>query len=78
LEAERGPGRCFTVQLEVGSGRHWPWASPTRYAFTWYHKSAGGSWMPFGYAGPGAGSLTQEIFLQGGQIISNPAQWGLH
>jgi hypothetical protein len=50
-EAERGPGRCFTVHIEVGAGRHWPWQSPTLYMFSWwYGKDA--RWHHFGFFVP--------------------------
>jgi hypothetical protein len=52
-EAEHGPGRCFTVHIQVGAGHHWPWQSPVLYLFSWYYAK-NGRWQHFGFSVPPA------------------------
>lgn len=51
-EGARDPaGRCLTVTLEAGSGRHWPWTHPALYTFSWYLR-LDGRWVFQGYGVP--------------------------
>ena len=43
--------RCLTVEVEAGSGRHWPWVHPPLYIFSWYLRQDG-QWIFHGYGVP--------------------------
>lgn len=53
VEGANGPGRCLTVSLETGTGRHWPWTSRPYFSFSW-HLRPDGQWVFFGYTVPAA------------------------